>query len=452
MTQHPPHTPLKMGIPIPNSKLGMWLFLGTEIMFFTAFIGTYIVLRMGSPGWPTDVHVTHISIVAGGFNTFVLILSSFLVVLAHDALLGQKFVRAWHFMLWTLVLGFVFLGVKGYEYSGKIQHDILPGHIPESDKQAMDKVVRQFGVIVDSKLAAMFPKEVTVTFELENSGLGKLHLKDVKPALESVFPNGEEVTAADEQKFRVRTIAQDQATVEAAINAAFADGKVGRVRVVRSETKDITKREEQKTELDVRISTLNGKANATEAQKQKLVEAEAVSRLYAEQVDLREHVRNNWTLSFPLVAFDQYRTLDESSDDWKKKYDTWKTVNKKSFDDGTLKELKEYLTDGKVGACTLHDVNDRVEHLKHDEHLKPLLGSLQPAHPILYGNLFASNYFLMTGFHALHVIIGLIMFGMVLKKGSRLCLADATFVENIGLYWHFVDLVWIFLFPLIYII
>ena len=42
-----------MGIPIPNSKLGMWLFLGTEIMFFTAFIGTYIVLYFGSPGWPT---------------------------------------------------------------------------------------------------------------------------------------------------------------------------------------------------------------------------------------------------------------------------------------------------------------------------------------------------------------------------------------------------------------
>ncbi len=52
---HPVSPPaVKMGIPIPNSKLGMWLFLGTEIMFFTAFIGTYIVLYFGSPGWPTD--------------------------------------------------------------------------------------------------------------------------------------------------------------------------------------------------------------------------------------------------------------------------------------------------------------------------------------------------------------------------------------------------------------
>ena len=71
-----------MGIPIPNSKLGLWLFLGTEIMFFTAFIGSYIVLRLGSPGWPTSYDDTHISVVFGGINTFVLIVSSYCVVIA----------------------------------------------------------------------------------------------------------------------------------------------------------------------------------------------------------------------------------------------------------------------------------------------------------------------------------------------------------------------------------
>ena len=84
--------------------------------------------------------------------------------------------------------------------------------------------------------------------------------------------------------------------------------------------------------------------------------------------------------------------------------------------------------------------------------MKSLAYGLTPAHPILYGNLFASNYFLMTGFHAIHVIVGLFMFILILMKGSRLCVDDAILVENIGLYWHFVDLVWIFLFPLLYII
>ena len=43
-----------MGLPLPNGKLAMWLFLVTEIMFFTALIGVYIILRNGRrPGWST---------------------------------------------------------------------------------------------------------------------------------------------------------------------------------------------------------------------------------------------------------------------------------------------------------------------------------------------------------------------------------------------------------------
>jgi len=65
-------------------------------------------------------------------------------------------------------------------------------------------------------------------------------------------------------------------------------------------------------------------------------------------------------------------------------------------------------------------------------------------HPILYGNIFASCYFIMTGFHAVHVIVGMILFVIVLKQGSKLDGSWTDFVENSGLYWHFVDLVWIF--------
>ena len=65
------------------------------------------------------------------------------------------------------------------------------------------------------------------------------------------------------------------------------------------------------------------------------------------------------------------------------------------------------------------------------------------------GNMWASTYFLMTGFHAIHVLVGLIVFVLVLpmKLDSR----KAHVLENTGLYWHFVDLVWIFLFPLLYL-
>jgi cytochrome c oxidase subunit III len=63
--------------------------------------------------------------------------------------------------------------------------------------------------------------------------------------------------------------------------------------------------------------------------------------------------------------------------------------------------------------------------------------------------MWASTYFLMTGFHAIHVAVGLLIFAMVLP--FTLDSRRANFIENAGLYWHFVDLVWIFLFPLLYL-
>ena len=65
------------------------------------------------------------------------------------------------------------------------------------------------------------------------------------------------------------------------------------------------------------------------------------------------------------------------------------------------------------------------------------------------GNMWASTYFLMTGFHAIHVLVGLIFFFFILFY--TLDRKTAHIIENIGLYWHFVDLVWIFLFPLLYL-
>ncbi|WP_339734103.1 cytochrome c oxidase subunit 3 family protein [uncultured Sunxiuqinia sp.] len=68
--------------------------------------------------------------------------------------------------------------------------------------------------------------------------------------------------------------------------------------------------------------------------------------------------------------------------------------------------------------------------------------------------LFFGLYFVMTGLHALHIIAGLVIMGFALariKKGT--VHADRpSLLENAGLYWHLVDLIWIFLFPLFYLI
>lgn len=68
--------------------------------------------------------------------------------------------------------------------------------------------------------------------------------------------------------------------------------------------------------------------------------------------------------------------------------------------------------------------------------------------------LFYGLYFFMTGLHALHIIIGLVFIGIITAKILRNKIDSTNFVllENSGLYWHLVDLIWIFLFPLFYLI
>ena len=68
--------------------------------------------------------------------------------------------------------------------------------------------------------------------------------------------------------------------------------------------------------------------------------------------------------------------------------------------------------------------------------------------------LFYGLYFFMTGLHALHIIIGLIFIGVITRMIYKDKIDSGNFVllENSGLYWHLVDLIWIFLFPLFYLI
>jgi cytochrome c oxidase subunit 3 len=63
-------------------------------------------------------------------------------------------------------------------------------------------------------------------------------------------------------------------------------------------------------------------------------------------------------------------------------------------------------------------------------------------------------YFAMTGMHALHMIIGIAILGYMIARAraGAYTTGHVTFVENFGLYWHFVDIIWIFLFPLLYLI
>ncbi|MBI4323453.1 MAG: cytochrome c oxidase subunit 3 [Candidatus Omnitrophica bacterium] len=109
---------------VPSHKLGMWVFLASEVMFFTGLIAAYVVLRLSHPAWPGPEG--HLSVALGTTNTLVLICSSMTMVMAFAQVQQdrQRSLRA--FLTWTILLGCVFLGIKACEYRVKLTHHILP--------------------------------------------------------------------------------------------------------------------------------------------------------------------------------------------------------------------------------------------------------------------------------------------------------------------------------------
>jgi heme/copper-type cytochrome/quinol oxidase subunit 3 len=103
------------GAGVYNEKVGMWIFLASEVMFFTALIGSYIILRAAHPeAWAPPGEVLNVPITAG--NTFLLICSSVTMVKAFAAVQDgdQRRLRLW--LVATTLIGASFVGVQVYEY------------------------------------------------------------------------------------------------------------------------------------------------------------------------------------------------------------------------------------------------------------------------------------------------------------------------------------------------
>jgi len=110
-----------------NAKLGVWLFLASEIMLFGGLFSAYILLRVNAAegSWPAvKLAWPHglLNIPIGTFNTAVLITSSVTVVLSWAALKMNNFARFRMFMVITVLCALSFLGIKSYEYNEKFTH------------------------------------------------------------------------------------------------------------------------------------------------------------------------------------------------------------------------------------------------------------------------------------------------------------------------------------------
>lgn len=107
-----------------NAKLGIWLFLASEVMLFAGLFSSYVLLRTGAVEWPR--HVLPVGMAT--FNTAILIASSMTMVMAWEALKTNNWARHRTYLGLTVALGVVFLLVKFTEYREHIAAGELPSH------------------------------------------------------------------------------------------------------------------------------------------------------------------------------------------------------------------------------------------------------------------------------------------------------------------------------------
>lgn len=374
------HLEYQPALPLRNGKVCLWLFLSTEIMFFAGLIGTYIVIRFGSPAWPGP-HDVHLVEWIGGINTFFLICSSVTVVLALEAAKANNSGSAKMYLWLTLALGTLFLLVKMYEYNSKFSHGIYPKK-PRS--------------LIHEKADVYYASAVRTTLKKTKDDLAAQselsELENEKLRVVSFLETGL-ATWAEEKTSQSSSDAEQEATLKSLASAIYAD---------HHHVHDVEKLDEEIGELKTSKAQLEQQVNSLTTEQIDLQKRAAAG----EDVADRNAEVTNLLTALPAQVT---RVSDRIA--------SLELV--KEADHG----LNEYFTEHGYGITL------------------PMV--------IPGGNMWASTYFLLTGFHAIHVLVGLILFLVVLAK--TLDASQAGFIENIGLYWHFVDLVWIFLFPLLYL-
>jgi cytochrome c oxidase subunit 3 len=433
------HLQYQPSLPLSRGKLCLWLFLSTEIMFFAGLIGTYIVLRFGAPGdWPTP-HTVHLVEVIGAFNTFVLICSSVTIVLSLEAARQNQYGAAKGWFLLTTVLGFLFLGVKMYEYNSKFVHGIYP-QAPHS--LVYDKPDIYYVQAVRENIK----EQVRSLKEQETASAGK-GLSEAQQQRLSLLENllthhvlwNERRAAKGKDAVAAKNVTDEEYREAAFHDLAFsiypysfhADEALVKewqqhwtkeAQLLRERLEPIAIEQQQLTTqiaaLDQQAKGVQERLDALQAEAKKLTpeENEAELKGVQEKID---------AATAELAAF---------------------TTQTATFDAQKVAlEAQVAPLQGRIDILPI-----LAEHAEHGLNESSTVLHLMLPIMIPNGNMWASTYFLLTGFHAIHVAVGLIAFALILFL-YRLDRTKAHIIENIGLYWHFVDLVWIFLFPLLYL-
>ncbi|MEM1059220.1 MAG: cytochrome c oxidase subunit 3 [Verrucomicrobiota bacterium] len=323
-----------------NAKLGVWLFLASEVMLFGGLFSAYVFLRLGAPEgtWPLG----KLDWVPGFINTGVLIFSSITVILAWTALKLREWKKFQMWMGITLVCAVGFMCIKAYEYNKKFNHYGLFIKETAIEKYAPELLAAHAHVVYHPN---------SRTYEITG------HVK-----------NGavlQEITALNE-------LIDQEPTAEL--------------------------REKYTQQLD----------------------GLKIKLAVDEPPNIPGHPHEN-----PLEELQAQEKAEIER-------------NVERYD----------IEEARGSVATGHDDHPVVAISQGDIWRS---GYFFPSY-----NSFFAIYYTMTGLHALHVIGGSIVLGYFLFFGAKLYRQNpehqANRVEVGGLFWHLVDLVWIFLFPILYLL
>ena len=114
---------------LTNPKLGVWLFLASEVMLFASLFSSYVLLRVGAESWPNQASIVNIPLAT--LNTAVLITSSVTMVMSWVSLKLNDFAKYKLYMGLTFLGGVGFLIIKSFEYAAKFQH--VPPYLPSTN-------------------------------------------------------------------------------------------------------------------------------------------------------------------------------------------------------------------------------------------------------------------------------------------------------------------------------
>ena len=293
-------------------------------------------------------------------------------------------------MLVTLLLGCGFLGVKAFEYYGKFQHGIYPSPVGSKMHDRSDiYYLSSVAETVKTQLSAVESSQ-------QNGPTDELRL------IQSGLINWTQQKAGKTTDPLMKQTALDSFAFQ--INPEFGDNERMEKYLA-----------DEKAELDVQRAELN-----------KVIKADD-EKLKAVQADISS-------------------LLEELESQTTKDPETQKAIDAKN-------ELAKPITIALTASNReLSQVDDRlavIETFHETEGGQEKLKQYDLPFVLPGGNSWANTYFLLTGFHALHVLVGIVAFLILLPM--RLGKSSAGAIENVALYWHFVDIVWIFLFPMLYL-